>query len=330
MPPIGAPRVPVMPALPRHRRGFWAWLKSLFARHPRPPKLPPVPAPAAAGRPALGVSKPPVSAPSVPPLPARPLVSPVSTPARLGLPAVPAVGSPLRVTPGLRPVRGVVGRPVRTLSVNLIPSNLSVSSGPHLRGKLVGLAAVAVASVLVVVGLQQWVRWYEVQIGTQVKATEAQITQLTAAIAGYEQYRLEGEVLQAQIKTVESALARHLYWTKIFEKLEQYTIPEVYFTNFAASVDGNLTLAAVGKDYQSVARQLVAFQGAKDFVASVTITSASADYDQLPPGVVAELRKAAPPGAVVANQAIAATHFQVSLTLLPDVFLSQFVTQRAP
>ena len=64
--------------------------------------------------------------------------------------------------------------------------------------------------------------------------------------------------------------------------------------------------------------------------ASVTITSASAKYDTLPPAVVAELRKVAPPGAVVASETITATHFQVSLTLLPDVFLQQFVTQRVP
>lgn len=223
-----------------------------------------------------------------------------------------------------------MGRPVRTLAVNLIPSDLSVSAGSRPRAKLIGLAAVAVASALVVVGLQQWVRWYEVQIGTQVKATEAQITQLTAAIAGYEQFRLEGEALQAQIKTVEAALGRHFYWTKIFERLEHYTIPEVYYTSFTASVDGSLTLTAVGRDYQSVARQLVAFQAASDFVASVTITSASADYDTLPPGVLAERRKAAPPGTAVADSTISATHFQVSLTLLPDVFVQQFVTQRAP
>lgn len=255
-------------------------------------------------------------------------VTPTSTPRPLAVHTSVAAPSPLRVGHEGSPIRPNVGRATRTLAINLIPTELSPTVDPRLRRRLVGLVLVVVVSVLTVVGLQQWVGWYEVQIGAQVKATEDRIVELTTAIDGYERYRLEGEALQAQIRTVETALSRHLYWTKIFQALEQHTIDDVYYTSFTASAEGNLTLTAIGIDYRSVARQLVAFQAAKDFVGSVTINSASAEYVPLPVEVIRERERTAQPDQPVATGELARVSFTASMTLVPEIFLMQFETQR--
>ena len=64
-----------------------------------------------------------------------------------------------------------------------------------------------------------------------------------------------------------------------------------------------LTIQAVGRDYESVAEQLVAFEQANDFVKNVRIDSASAVID-------------------LDSETYQGVNFNVNLEFLPEVFFN--------
>ena len=82
--------------------------------------------------------------------------------------------------------------------------------------------------------------------------------------------------MQKYLGIIQQLLDNHLYWTKFFTFLEKYTISDVYYANFSMAGTEKLVISAVGKDYESVAKQLVNFQKAPDFIKNVSINNASA------------------------------------------------------
>ncbi len=201
-----------------------------------------------------------------------------------------------------------VERPVRTLEINLIPEELSnESGGPHISKKAIAFALSILGSVLLIALAYGGIKFYEDQIGSAVKTFDESIKQKKLKITEYDAERQAVEILQSKLVLLDGLLSNHLYWTKVFGKLEEYTIEDVYFIDFAASKEGSLLLSAAGKDYSSVARQIVAFQDAKDFVELVQINSASAES-----------------GEVNGKKQITKTSFSVKLKLIGDVFFMKF------
>ncbi|NUM25535.1 MAG: hypothetical protein HUU49_02805 [Candidatus Buchananbacteria bacterium] len=165
------------------------------------------------------------------------------------------------------------------LDVNLIPEELSKHPELELPRKLTMSAILIFVVVLLVVGAYFSITWYQFNITKQINDFETEISNLDKQITSAQASKDAALDLQQRLKTVKDLLDNHVYWTKFFALLEKNTVDEVYFTNFAMTGQDKLVLAAVGKDYESVARQLVAFQEATDFVKSVRIDSASTEFD---------------------------------------------------
>ena len=128
-------------------------------------------------------------------------------------------------------------------------------------------------------GAKQVINWYQIGIGNRISLIQGDINKLNDQIKDYDQLLVDARELQEKLTQVENLLGQHIYWTKVFDALQKYTIDEVFFTNFAASQGGGLTMSAIGRDYHSVARQLKSFQEASDFISEVEIGSASASRD---------------------------------------------------
>ena len=79
--------------------------------------------------------------------------------------------------------------------------------------------------------------------------------------------------LEVQSARTEKILKDHIYWTKFFSLLEAYTVPNVYFGDFTADTSGVVRLDVVGRDLISIARQIIAFSQARDFVKEVTASN---------------------------------------------------------
>jgi len=63
-----------------------------------------------------------------------------------------------------------------------------------------------------------------------------------------------------KINLVENLFAEHLYWSKIFTRLEQAVIPQVYFKNSKFNFVGeevNIQLSGVAQSYTALAKQMI-------------------------------------------------------------------------
>lgn len=107
--------------------------------------------------------------------------------------------------------------------------------------------------------------------------------------------RKSAEERLATIETARALLSRHIYWTHFFRFLESETLPDVYYTNLAVDPAGNIRLAAVGRNFSAVARQLLAFEGAED-VETIRTTKAAAEISGSTPGVQFDLALTVKPG----------------------------------
>jgi hypothetical protein len=188
------------------------------------------------------------------------------------------------------------------LDVNFIPAELSGRNEVPFARKLVISEILIFLSVLIVGGAFLGLIWYQVIVSQRVAVIEKEIVILQQSISNRE--KLKGEALRTQdyLELVSQLLDRHIYWTKFFDLLEKNTIDDVFYTNFSMVGQEKLVITAVGKDYYSVGRQLLAFQQAKDFIKNVSIDAASAEIDPK-------------------SQNYDKINFTVSLEFLPEVFL---------
>jgi hypothetical protein len=76
--------------------------------------------------------------------------------------------------------------------------------------------------------------------------------------------------LQKKLGLVERLLDRHIYWTNIFNFLEDNTLAEVTYGNFNGSLDGQFNLPAKAKNFYVIAEQLKSFRKNEDVVSAST------------------------------------------------------------
>lgn len=77
--------------------------------------------------------------------------------------------------------------------------------------------------------------------------------------------KLENSIYDADKKLtiVEGLFKDHFYWSKIFAKIEQAVLPNVYFSEAKIALAGsklNLTLFGTAPSYTSIAKQMVSFK----------------------------------------------------------------------
>ena len=165
------------------------------------------------------------------------------------------------------------------IDVNLIPEELAKHPELDLSKKLFVGGMVIFICILLVALVYLGITWYQLRITQQIKEIEIEIAEVNKQISQLETTKTAALDLQNRLNLIRQLLDRHVYWTKFFDLLEKYTISDVYYTNFSMVGNDRLSISAIGKDYNSVAQQLVAFQNAADFVKNVRIDSASAEID---------------------------------------------------
>ncbi|MDD2807448.1 MAG: hypothetical protein PHW95_02945 [Patescibacteria group bacterium] len=188
------------------------------------------------------------------------------------------------------------------LDVNLIPADLAKRPDLELKSKAIKSGVAIFITILLIISTYLGITWYQLKIAQEIKNIEGQIKDYDSKIAAKENEKTSALDLQQRLILVKQLFDGHVYWTRFFDLLEKYTSSEVYYTNFSMVGQDKLVISAVGMDYQSVARQLVAFENATDFVKSVRIDSASAKIDS-------------------ADGKFAGVNFNINLEFVPGVFL---------
>jgi len=183
--------------------------------------------------------------------------------------------------------------------VNLVPQGVAEQA----QGVSWGLYA----GVLVVV-LGVWVSVsgysiYRARVAqARVQEAQARLDQVAVLVREYEKDKNVYIALQKQFLLVKDVVEGHVYWTPFLQKLEEHTIPDVYYLGMSANRSGQVTLRAVAKSYSAAARQIRAFERSSKFVQSVQVNQ-----------VRQELQK----GASLPVPVIA---FDVQLKLVDDIF----------
>lgn len=191
--------------------------------------------------------------------------------------------------------------------VNLLPEELVGREEP--RKKILNLSFMALGAVVLVALVYSGLYFYQTIIVTKTQEVKTQRLALETQIQSRQNEQNESLQFKQRLDNVKTMLDSHIYWTKFFEKLEYYTLPNVYYTGgFNASTASQLTLQAVAPDFKSVAEQLVVLQNAPDFVESVSITGAQLQEGEAGPEL--------PAGSIITGQ----VNFSISLTLVPDIF----------
>lgn len=184
----------------------------------------------------------------------------------------------------------------RIMDVNLIPIGLDLLPTQKIASRLWKIFFLSLA--VVVLGYFG-AKFYGQKLIEQEKTITSQ---LSDSAVRYEKLKREEDKWTAWRDNVEATkllLERHIYWSNIFAKLEKITLPEVYYTNISATVDGSITMSAVADSYLSVARQYLAYQQNTKDIGKITISGIS--------------------GAANSGQ----INFMVSLSFLPDSFFNQ-------
>lgn len=161
------------------------------------------------------------------------------------------------------------------LDVNLMPADLMEELEP--KKKLLIYAIVTGISILAVAAVYFGLTFYENRIQKDVEQTSGQITDVEKSIAALRKEQSAAILFKSRTDQVKEALNKHIHWTNFFEKLEANTIDDVQYDSFSGALvrgsNPSFTLNAIGRDFNSIARQIMAFQDPKaaDFVSSVNV-----------------------------------------------------------
>lgn len=190
------------------------------------------------------------------------------------------------------------------VDVNLIPEELNKHPELEIGKKLFSLGTViGIFALLILVG-HFGIAWYQSSIATETQKVEDGIKLVDAQIAEFEKNRTEAREFQEYLSRVKQLLDGHIYWSKFFEKFEQHTSREVFYSNFSMAGTEKLTISATAKDYVAIAEQLVAFEEADDFIKNARITAATAEIDS-------------------EDGSYLGVNFTINLEFIPGIFLNK-------
>ncbi len=187
------------------------------------------------------------------------------------------------------------------LDVNLIPDEISKQPELEFQKRFYLSISIVFSTLAIVIFAYLGILWYQLSISKHISDVEERMAVLNREISNFENNKDQILSLRDYMEALEGVLKGHIYWTNFFELLEKYTIEEIYYTSFSMSGHDRLVISAVGKDYQSAAKQLVAFQKANNFIKNVRIDAVSAT--------------------ILDDKGNYQINFNINLEFLPNVFL---------
>lgn len=159
------------------------------------------------------------------------------------------------------------------IDVNLIPEH---DDDDFSRLKRVRWLVVALLGSLLAVGIAYAaLLFYESRLIRETNSLDEQLTLQQAQIRSFAADRLSASAISRRVAAVSKLLDQHPRLTNVFEIVEDYTLPTVYYSTLSATTDGSITLTAFAPDYAGVADQLRVFENAADVFTSVRIQQAT-------------------------------------------------------
>lgn len=237
---------------------------------PKPVPVAPPPPPVPAPKPVAPIHE---LAPQPPAAPAAPAAPAFATP---GAPAKAAASAHSQkrldddeiVARNVSHLRGEQTNPEPLPSsdfmVNLLPMDLFNAMNPMVR--IAGLIKTALVTVVcmgvvygVILGYQSYYLW-------QTRANQLEIERTDRDILKYQDLQISLTETSDTLTDVSTILGQHVYWSNILTLLEQYTLPNVYFSSLSASTTGQITVQAITSDFASVTKQVETLRQARSVI----------------------------------------------------------------
>ncbi|MFC1632642.1 PilN domain-containing protein [Patescibacteria group bacterium] len=92
-----------------------------------------------------------------------------------------------------------------------------------------------------------------------------QIDEVVSDLAKIESQRLAAETLAAQLDNEEALLNRHVAWSELLKKLSDNTPRKVNFTEFAADLDGYVTVSGFAQTMSELAKLTQSLEDSPEF-----------------------------------------------------------------
>ncbi|MCK4745214.1 hypothetical protein KAS41_04075 [Candidatus Parcubacteria bacterium] len=159
--------------------------------------------------------------------------------------------------------------------VNFISGDLIGSIKIKIREKFFVMFFSLVMSAIILFSVYILIAWYQSSIIDKINSIKKRINETQSKISVYEERKDEIIKIQTKFKAINYLLENHIYCTNFLDTLEKYTLTNVYYETLDADINGNVSISALTDSFASVAKQLIVFQQAEEFVEFVEINSAS-------------------------------------------------------
>ncbi len=118
--------------------------------------------------------------------------------------------------------------------------------------------------------------FYNKSLNNQIDEFKTQIEEINNQRDN--EFEANAKSLDSALKSLKKVLENHLYWSNIFSKIEELTVPQVNFLDFKGTLeeDGSvkLTLSGITLGYTYLAKQMVSF-GQEELVSGIKVSGIS-------------------------------------------------------
>ena len=154
--------------------------------------------------------------------------------------------------------------------VDLIPASAKIRNWNQINSLLLSSFFISLFIVMIFFGS---LVIFERSLDIKKESTTQEIYDIEERLLSFEDINNEIEELGKNIILAHNALGRHIYWTNFFELLEKYTLEDVVYKGFAAGTGGEITIDALGTNFDSVAKQLKILEQSENFITDVKVYS---------------------------------------------------------
>lgn len=170
----------------------------------------------------------------------------------------------------------------RVVGVNLITSEAQKeASHAIIRKNIIQLAVSFLIALILALLIYGGVLLYGSQEAGKVAILQGQLDVVEQDITRLERENRKLLGFQNKLTEGKALLDNHTSLLPFFQALEKNTLADVTYDTLVLANEGTVTLAAVTKNYTTLARQLLAFEQSKNFITTVRFSSIAASLDQL-------------------------------------------------
>ncbi len=170
--------------------------------------------------------------------------------------------------------------------INFISGDLIGSIKIKIREKFFIMFSSFALIAIILFSIYILIAWYQSSVINRIDNIKKKIDETQSKISVYEEQKDEIIKLQTKFEMIDYLLQNHIYNTNFLDALEKYTLTNVYYKTLNADIHGNVSISAMTDNFESIAKQLIVFQQAEDFIEFVEIKSAifngSSDDQGLP------------------------------------------------